>query len=171
MGNGESSTLVLIIQIAIWLVILAGVWKMFTKADQPGWAAIIPIYNVWVLLKIAGKPGWWIILLFIPLVNIIFGILTLAGLAKNFGKGALYVLGLIFLPFVFYPLLGLGTPNIRDKTRKSMFFASGVHDQRHECPMDSGHKSQSLFLILPHQSVPFYEAIFPAINPSVSRAP
>ena len=96
--------LMLIVAVAV----IAGVWKVFTKAGQPGWAAIIPIYNAYVLLKIAQKPGWWRILLFIPIVNIVVGILALAALARNFGKGAGFVVGLIILPIIFYPILGFG---------------------------------------------------------------
>jgi ABC-type sulfate transport system permease subunit len=97
-----------IVELAIIVLIIAAMWKVFSKAGQPGWAALIPIFNAYVLLKVAGKPGWWLILLFIPVVNIVFGILALAGLAKNFGKGAGFVLGLVFLPFIFYPILGFG---------------------------------------------------------------
>ncbi|MGZ7032929.1 MAG: DUF5684 domain-containing protein, partial [Thermoanaerobaculia bacterium] len=75
---------------------------------EPGWAAIVPIYNMIVLLKIAGKPLWWIILLFIPFVNFIIVILVYFALAKNFGKGAGFALGMVFLPFIFLPLLAWG---------------------------------------------------------------
>ena len=53
--------------LAITVLIVAGFWKVFVKAGEPGWAAIVPIYNIFVLLKIAGKPAWWIILMIIPL--------------------------------------------------------------------------------------------------------
>ncbi|MGZ7079140.1 MAG: DUF5684 domain-containing protein, partial [Thermoanaerobaculia bacterium] len=69
---------------------------------------IVPIYNMIVLLKIAGKPLWWIILLFIPFVNFIIVILVYFALAKNFGKGAGFALGMVFLPFIFFPLLAWG---------------------------------------------------------------
>jgi len=65
----------------------------------------VPIYNIIVLLKIAGKPVWWIILLFVPFVNFVIGILAAIGVAKNFGKGAGFGIGLVFLPFIFYPIL------------------------------------------------------------------
>ena len=97
-----------LLMLVVAVGVVAGVWKVFTKAGQPGWAAIIPIYNAYVLLKIAQKPGWWLILLFVPIVNIVVGILALAALARNFGKGAGFVVGLILLPIVFYPILGFG---------------------------------------------------------------
>ena len=53
-----------LVWLALIVLVLAGWWKMFEKAGQPGWAAIIPIYNLYILLKIAGRPGWWLILFF-----------------------------------------------------------------------------------------------------------
>lgn len=98
----------LIIPLAIILLLIASQWKIYTKANQPGWACIIPIYNIWILLKIIGKPGWWLLMFFIPIVNLIFAIWMLNLLAKSFDKGVGYTLGLLFLPFIFYPLLGFG---------------------------------------------------------------
>lgn len=96
----------------VWLVVVilavAGMWKTFEKAGHPGWAAIIPFYNVWILLKIAGKPGWWLLLLFIPIVNLVFIFLVSIAVANAFGKGAGFGIGLALLGFIFYPLLGFG---------------------------------------------------------------
>jgi hypothetical protein len=88
--------------------IFAGMWKTYTKAGKPGWGAIIPIYNVILLLQIAGRPLWWIVLVFIPLVNLAVLIIVGIDIAKNFGKGAGFGLGLTFLGFIFYPILGFG---------------------------------------------------------------
>jgi hypothetical protein len=90
------------------LVILIGVYKVFTKAGQPGWACIIPIYNLVILMKIAGKPIWWVILMLIPFVNFIIAILVCISIAKSFGKGTGFGLGLVFLGVIFFPLLGFG---------------------------------------------------------------
>ena len=95
-------------ELVIALIALVGLWKVFVKAGKPGWAAIIPFYNTYTQLKIVGRPGWWLILLFIPLVNIILGIIVLNDLSKSFGKGVGYTLLLIFLPFIGYPMLGWG---------------------------------------------------------------
>jgi len=97
-----------VIDLAVAILVIAGMWKVFVKAGQPGWASIIPIYNAYILCKIAGKPGWWVVLMLIPLVNIIVGILVVVALAKSFGKGVGFVIGLILLPFVFWPMLGFG---------------------------------------------------------------
>lgn len=93
----------------IWTVlILVGWWKIFEKAGEAGWKAIIPIYNVYVLLRIVGRPGWMIIGFLIPFVNIIFYAIVMGDLAKSFGKGIGFVLGLIFLNPLFALILGFG---------------------------------------------------------------
>lgn len=106
--SAQGSPLVGVIALLFTIFVIAAMWKIFTKAGEPGWAAIVPIYNGIVLLKIAGKPLWWIILLFIPFVNIVIGIPVAIGLVRNFGKGGGFAVGLIFLPFIFYPILGFG---------------------------------------------------------------
>jgi hypothetical protein len=90
------------------LLIVIGMWKVFVKAGKPGWASIIPIYNIIVLLEITGKPIWWFILMLIPLVNLVVFIIVLVELAKRFGKGVGFAIGLLILPFLFYPILGFG---------------------------------------------------------------
>lgn len=99
----------LIVQLAIIFVIIAGIWKTFAKAGKPGWAAIIPIYNLVVMMQIAGKPLWWVILCFIPIVNIVILILASISLAEKFGKGGGFGVGLALLGFIFYPILGFGS--------------------------------------------------------------
>ena len=94
-----------IVVCAVMVFYIASMWKIYTKAGQPGWAAIIPIYNLVVLHQIVGKPIWWIILYFIPIVGIVIGIIVTHALSLSFGKGVGFTLGLIFLGFIFYPVL------------------------------------------------------------------
>jgi hypothetical protein len=94
--------------LAIIVVVIAGMWKVFTKAGQPGWAAIVPIYNIVILLKIVGRPVWWLVLLLIPFVNFVILILVSIDMAKSFGKGPGFGIGLWLLSFIFYPILGFG---------------------------------------------------------------
>jgi hypothetical protein len=96
---------ILLVYFAIIGLMLASFWKIFSKADKPGWAGIIPIYNTIVLLEIVGKPVWWIVLMFIPLVSIVIWILMMLSLAERFGKGAGMGIGMSFLPFIFLPML------------------------------------------------------------------
>lgn len=98
----------LIIILGSAIISIVGIWKSFEKAGQPGWASIIPIYNVYIILKIGGKPGWWLLLYFIPLVNVIFGIWAINMVSKSFGKDEGFTIGLLFLGFIFWPILGFG---------------------------------------------------------------
>ncbi len=102
-----------IVYLAICLLMIISLWKVFSKAGQPGWASLIPIYNAYVLLKVAGKPGWWLILMLIPLVNVIISIIVMIGLAANFGKGGGFTAGLILLPVIFWPMLAFGSAQYR----------------------------------------------------------
>jgi hypothetical protein len=104
-----ASLIIGLLGFVIIIFIIASVWKAFSKAGEPGWAAIVPFYNVIVLLKISGKPLWWLILFLIPVANFIIGILTSLGLAERFGKSGGFGIGLALLPFIFFPILGFGS--------------------------------------------------------------
>jgi uncharacterized protein DUF5684 len=108
-SGGGGSVVGLIIPLAITILMIAAMWKVFTKAGQPGWGVLIPIFNAYLLCRIAGKPGWWVILMLIPIVNVVIALLVALGVAQNFGRGAGFGVGLFFLPFIFYPILGFGS--------------------------------------------------------------
>ena len=97
-----------IVTIVSFVFETAAVWTVFQKAGQPGWAAIIPIYNGIVWLKVARKPVWWILLAIIPLVNVVMAIIVVHNISKNFGHGVGFTLGIIFLSAFFIPLLAWG---------------------------------------------------------------
>ena len=103
--------------IPAWVIVLICVfallqiiaqWKVFTKAGQPGWACIIPIYNIYIMTKIAGKPGIWVLWMIIPLVNIVFVIWLYNMISKSFGHDEGFTVGLIPLGIIFWPILGFG---------------------------------------------------------------
>jgi len=114
----DGSPFTLVIAIALIVVIVAGIWKTFEKAEKPGWAALIPIFNVIVLLDIAERPIWWIFLFLVPFVNFIIGIVIAVDIAERFGKGVGFGLGLAFLGFIFYPILGFGSAEYRPTGRQ-----------------------------------------------------
>jgi hypothetical protein len=100
---------IIIVYSVLLILLIASMWKLFTKAGEPGWAAIVPFYNVWVGLRIAGKPGWgWFIMMCIPFVSFIAGIIALVSFVERFGKGAGYVIGIILLWPIFLPMLAFG---------------------------------------------------------------
>lgn len=108
-SGGAGVLIFLVLYFAFIIFLIASFWKIFTKAGQPGWAAIVPIYNLVVLLQIVGRPVWWIVLMLIPLVNLVILVMVAIDLAKSFGKGAGFGIGLAFLGFIFYPILGFGS--------------------------------------------------------------
>lgn len=111
-----SMLLVSIVGLAFLVLFIVSLWKVFTKAGKPGWAALIPIYNMVVMFQVAGMSGWWalsILAVIIPIVGSFFyaGVFIYAThrISKNFGHGVGFTLGLVFLGFVFWPILGFGS--------------------------------------------------------------
>ena len=98
-----------LIAFIVWLLTIIAHWKIFTKAGKPGWASIVPLYNLYILFQIAGYNGWLFLLLLIPFVNVVMMVLVCIRLAKDFGKGYGFALGLLFLNTVFTLILGLGS--------------------------------------------------------------
>lgn len=83
----STSPLVVALALALGLLYVIAAWRIFKKADEPGWASIVPLYNQYVLYKITWGSGWMCLLLLVPLVNIVVGIMTCFKLATAFGKG------------------------------------------------------------------------------------
>ena len=109
-GQGQApGPLFWIFYLAFTILMIAAWWKIFTKAGQPGWACIIPIYNLYVWCKIVGRPWWWILLMLIPFVNFIILIILMIDLAKSFGKGVGFGIGLLLVAVIFFPILGFGS--------------------------------------------------------------
>jgi len=98
-----------LVMMVVAVVFIAGFWKVFVKAGQPGWAAIVPIYNYYILTQIAGRPGWWTLLLLIPFVNIVIMLLLAIDIAKSFGQSPVFgVVMLFLLSAIGYLVLGFG---------------------------------------------------------------
>jgi hypothetical protein len=105
-ASGGTAIIMMVFELVFVVAFIAGLWKTFTKAGEPGWAAIVPIYNVIIILKLGGKPWYWAI---VPIVGPIMLIIAEIELAKRFGKGTGFGIGLAFLPFIFFPMLGFGS--------------------------------------------------------------
>ena len=112
-NDGGGSAILWLLYVAFIVVYLVAAWIVYTKAGEEGWKALIPIYNIWVLLKIVGRPGWWLILFLIPFVNFVIWIIVSIDLAKSFGKGTGFALGLIFFAPIFYMILAFGDASYR----------------------------------------------------------
>ncbi len=116
-------TAYLAIVIPIVLIAIVAMWRIFTKAGQPGWAVLIPFYNLYILTQVAKRPGWWMLLYFASVIPIAGGLCVLfvsiidsLRLAKLFGKSAGFGVGMILLGIVFLPILAFGDADY-DETR------------------------------------------------------
>lgn len=105
-----------VIYFAIFVFGIVCMWKLFKKAGEPGWAALIPIYNVIVFMRVAKMSLWWLLLIlgiFIPFVGggfaIVFNVMQAIKLAQAFRKGTGFAFGLFFLSFIFIPILAFGS--------------------------------------------------------------
>ena len=110
-SNPGSATIAIVFFAATLLacfILIASYWRLFTKAGKPGWAILVPIYNMIVMQQLSGKPLWWLLLYFVPFVNIVIAIICTFALAENFGKGKGFGLGLLLLPWIFAPMLAFG---------------------------------------------------------------
>lgn len=112
-SGGGAAGFFYFLYVAIAVLLIVSMWRVFTKAGKPGWAAIIPIYNMVVLLEITGKPIWWIVLFLLPIVNMVVSIIVTVELADRFGQSGGFAVGLILLPFIFYPILAFGSATYR----------------------------------------------------------
>jgi hypothetical protein len=103
-----TATILTIVYLVVIVVAIAALWKMFAKAGEPGWAAIVPFYNVYTEFKIAGMNPWMFLLMFIPVVNIVIGIMMAIKLGERFGKGGAWSFFLLVLIPIGYLILGFG---------------------------------------------------------------
>jgi uncharacterized membrane protein YhaH (DUF805 family) len=104
-SSGFGSVIFALISIALIIFLIASLWKVFTKAGKPGWFCLIPFFNLFVMVQIAGRPWWWFLLFFVPIINMIVSIIIPFDMAKRFGKGIGFGFGLLFLSFIFYPII------------------------------------------------------------------
>lgn len=109
MNENQIINTISLISLSIAAFYIIAAWKVYIKAGQSGWAAIIPIYNIYILMRIIGRPGWWVLLFLIPYVNLAISIVVVIDLAKSFGRSVKFaILGLLLFPFVGYAMLAYG---------------------------------------------------------------
>ncbi|WP_341216008.1 signal peptidase I [uncultured Wocania sp.] len=89
---------ILIIQVIHGL----GTWKLYIKAGRQAWEAFVPVYNGVILMKIINRPWWWIILLFLPIVNLIMLMVVWVETARSFGKNTYLDTFLAIVTLGFY---------------------------------------------------------------------
>lgn len=94
--------------VAACVAMFVGLWKLLVKAGKPGWAAIVPFYNLYCMFDITFGKGWMFLLLFVPVVGLVFAVMLWFKLAKAFGKGIGFGFDLLFLSPIFICILGFG---------------------------------------------------------------
>ncbi len=96
------------------VIAIVAMYKIFIKAGEPGWAAIVPLYNTYTLVKIAGLNPLLFLLLLVPIVNVVFAIYVMIKLGETFGKTAGWsVIFLVILSFIGMLMLGFGNETYR----------------------------------------------------------
>lgn len=133
----QMSPLTAVISLALMILLIVSNWKIFVKAGEPGWKAIIPFYNAYTQYKFSVGNGWMFLTMYVPyffmmiftnLMNsntdslvfpilvIIMGVITLVSfiwlnikMCRCFGKGIGFAIGAIILPIIFYPILAFGS--------------------------------------------------------------
>ena len=136
-----------IISLVLCVFVLVCMWIVFRKAGKPGWAAIVPFYNLYVLFDITWGSGMRFLLLLIPIYNIILSIQTQVRLARAFGKSGGFAAGLVFLPYIFIPLLAFGKETYQGVPVKAAPYQNNPYQQ-------GGYSQQPQQYAAPQQPVP-----------------
>ncbi len=111
----------LIFFLILQVIHFLGTWKLYTKAGRKPWEAIVPIYNAVVLMKIINRPWWWVILLFIPVINVIMLPVIWVETIRSFGRNSTTdtILVIVTLGFyIFYVNYMLDVSYIEDRSLK-----------------------------------------------------
>ena len=133
----QMSPLTLIVTLALMILLTVSNWKIFVKAGEPGWKAIIPFYNAYTQFKFSVGNGWMFLTMYVPyflmtiftnlmnsnpdslifpilvivaaIITVISSIWVTVNMCKHFGKGIGFAIGAILLSFIFYPILAFGS--------------------------------------------------------------
>ena len=106
--------------LTIQLIHFLGTWKLYVKAGRKPWEAIIPIYNGIVLMQIINRPKWWVILLFIPVVNLLMFPVIWIETIRTFGYYKKIDSLLVILTFGLYIFYVNFNPNANYNAERSI---------------------------------------------------
>ena len=119
-GLGAMGVVYIVLSIAISVVMIISMWKIFVKAGREGWISLIPFYNLWTLFEIGGQKGAYIFFMFIPcagpIIYLIFEIKAYIEIAKRFGKETSFGILSIFFPYVTFPILAFSNAKYSEGT-------------------------------------------------------
>ena len=94
--------------IAIGVLQIVSMWRLYWKAGEAGWGAIVPFYNTYLLDKIVWGSGWWFLTLLMPFGGIVMLFATYIKIARCYGKGTGFGIGILLLPVIFLAILAFG---------------------------------------------------------------
>lgn len=151
-----------LIMLVVSIISIISMWKLFTKAGKPGWAAIVPIYNQIVMLEIAGRPVWWFLLImFVPFFGLWVSIVSVIDFVRSYQRSGLWVLGMIFLPIIALPMLAF-----QGKTKYAGPIALGRTDFM-PAPVPAGSPAMAPAYVAP-VTMPQQPSVNPTINDSMA---
>lgn len=119
----------MIVGVAVSVFMIVCLWKIFTKANQDGWKAIVPVYNLYILVtQISGLSIGMFILCFVPIVQIYPLIKSIIELNKKFGKGIEGAILMLVFPYVMYPILAFGKATYNSNLSDNVINANNVNN-------------------------------------------
>jgi hypothetical protein len=105
--------------LASGFIIIVSMWRIFEKADLPGWAAFVPFYNLVTMYRLVGRSPRQSALLLVPILNVYLYIRLMNELARAFGGDHFFTVSLLVSPFIAFPMIAFsraayfsGTPAI-----------------------------------------------------------
>lgn len=119
-GFGAVWIVYAVISVALSVLMIISMWKIFVKAGREGWISLIPFYNLWTLFEIGGQKGAYIFFMFIPcagpIIYLVFEIKAYLEIAKRFGKDTSFGVLSIFFPYVTFPILAFSDAKYSEGT-------------------------------------------------------
>lgn len=112
--------------LAIQVIHFLGTWKLYIKAGRKAWEAAIPVYNAIVLMQIINRPKWWVILLFIPIINLLLFPVVWVETIRSFGKNTLKDTWLVLLTLGFYTYYINYATEVTHKKDRSLHPKTGI---------------------------------------------
>lgn len=116
-----------IVMLAICILLIVSMYKVFKKAGRKGWEALIPIYNFIVMIQIAELPMWYIALYFIPFANIYAMFKIYIEFAHKFGKSTGFGVASVFFSFICFPILAFGDAQYQGSVSSNNGYNSNVN--------------------------------------------
>ena len=95
----------LMVVLVMAVITIVALWRIFTKAGEPGWGSLVPFYNLYLLFKISWGNGWLFLLAFVPIVNVVVSLIAYYKLCVAFGHGVGFFFGILFLNPIFMMIM------------------------------------------------------------------